>query len=65
MEILYAYYSETQKNNNGKYYVYFNDKETEIIVTEVRHIKKENITDLFKDNYYLGVVTQFVRSVTL
>ena len=63
METLYGYYSETQKNNNDQYYIYLNEQGKNTMVTEVSHKKKDNVTEFFEDNCYVGIVNKFVKSV--
>jgi hypothetical protein len=63
--MLYAYYSETQKNNNGIYYIYLDKDKKEVYATEVSSYKKDkdNITEFFRDNVLLGEVFEFVKKV--
>ena len=61
---LYGYYSVTQVNNNKKSYVYLDENNKEVHVSEVTSIKKEvdEINIYFKDNIYMGIVTTYLRS---
>tara|TARA_B100001093_G_C26214697_1_gene753545 strand:+ start:50 stop:313 length:264 start_codon:yes stop_codon:yes gene_type:complete len=61
--MLYAYYSEIQKNNNGIYYIYLDKDKKEVYATEVSPYKKD--TEFFEDNVSLGEVFKFVKSIQL
>ena len=63
--MLYAYYSEIQKNKNGIYYIYLDKDKKEVYATEVSSHKKDkdNITEFFEDNVLLGEVFEFVKKV--
>ena len=63
MDKLYGYYSQTQRKNNAQHYIYLNEQGQETLVTEVSNKKKENITEFFEDNYYVGIVNKFVKFV--
>lgn len=65
MDTLYGYYSATQRSNNGQYYIYLNEQGKETLVTEVSHKKKDNVAEFFEDNYYVGVINKFVKSVKI
>ena len=63
MTRLYGLYSKTQKQKNKKIYIYLNDKNKEVWVTEVRNINQTN--NNFDDCILMGEVFKFVRSVEL
>ena len=62
---LHAYYSYTQEIKNSVRYIYLTADGTEIICTEVMNIKKENLTENFLDNKYLGEVVKYSDKINL
>lgn len=58
---LYAYYSEKQKEYKKLYFIYKNDKDEDIICTEVRTEKKESLD--FDDFKFMGEVESYKRSL--
>ena len=63
MSKVHAYFSNTQKIQNGIVYIYLNKDGKEIECTEVSPHKPDDITRLFSDNIYLGEVIQFSHSI--
>ena len=63
MTRLYGLYSNTQKQKNKKIYIYLNDKNKEVWVTEVRNINQTN--NNFDDCILMGEVFKFVGSLEL
>ena len=63
MDKLHGYYSTRQRINNNTYYIYMNEQGKETFLTEVSNKKKENVTEFFEDNCYVGIVNKFVKSV--
>ena len=59
---MHGYWSSTQWKQNETYYIYTNDKEEEIKVTQVDKEKMEDITKYFKDNEYVGECIKFITS---
>lgn len=60
---LHGYYSVTQFEHNKKYYVYLDENNKEVNVSEVTCEKKEvdELNKYFKDNIYMGIVTKYLR----
>lgn len=58
---LYAYYSEKQKDHRKLYFIYTNHKGEDVICTEVRTEKKENLD--FDDFKFIGEVESYKRSL--
>jgi hypothetical protein len=63
MPTVHAYFSKTQKIQNGIVYIYFKEDGKEIECTEVSPHKPDDITRLFSDNIYLGEVVKFSHSI--
>ena len=65
MEKLHGSYSQTQKESNGISYIYSDEDGNTKEVTEVssKYRDKDNITEFFSDNIYIGIVTKFIKSI--
>lgn len=63
MPIKHAYFSLKQQTQNGVCHIYLKEDGSEINCTEVIDIKKDNVTQYFSDNIYVGEVVKYSHSI--
>ena len=63
MPIKHAYFSLNQQNQNGVFHIYLKEDGSKVNCTEVMDIKKENVTQYFSDNVYVGEVVKYSHSI--
>ena len=63
MPIKHAYFSLNQQTQNGVFHIYLKEDGSEVNCTEVMDIKKENVTQYFSDNIYVGEVVKYSHSI--
>ena len=61
---IHGFFSQKQKQKNGKSYIYLNMEGIEVEVSEVNREKPKDIYKNFNDNVYVGEVNKFVRQIT-
>ena len=63
MSIKHAYFSLNQQNQNGVYHIYLKEDGSKVNCTEIMDVKKENVTEYFSDNAYMGEVVKYSHSI--